>query len=148
MTEIREHGFSIDLPGEWEQAESDEPGALVYREVGSDDVVKVMLLSVRPMFTIADKTRLLTDYAQHRSTFETGKLASLVQYQPLLEERDDEVEVWWAGEDAASDYRQQHRALLSSNLLADACFGSVEADQGAFDARAETILATLVVTEV
>jgi hypothetical protein len=143
MTEVREQGFAIDLPGEWRETEADEPGAYIYRQLDGGDTVKVMLLSVRPMFTIADKLRLLADYAQHRSTYETGRMPTLVQYEPYFEERENEFEAWWAGEDTASAHKQQHRALLAGNVLVDACYASPQPEQAAFEKAAETVLATV-----
>jgi hypothetical protein len=145
VTEIREHGFSLDLPGEWVQVDADEPGALLYRQAGCEDVVRVMLLSVRPMFTIADQMRLLADYVQHRSTYEMGLRPTLKQLGPFFEEGDDGAEAWWGSEGTGSPYRQQHRALLVNHVLADVCYSSLQPDQAVFDERAEEILATLAV---
>lgn len=147
MTHIKEHGFSIDLPGEWVPGESDEPGAFIYSEVGGSDVVKVMLLAVKPLFAIADKNRLLSDYVTHRSTYESSLFPTLVHFEAFFEERDDELEAWWPGEDSVSGYRQQHRALLLGETLVDACYGSEEPEQAVFESRAEQILSTLEVAE-
>lgn len=143
MTEIREQGFEIDLPGEWERSAPDEPGARVYTEAGSGDALKVMLLTVRPLFAIAEKSRLLEDYVRHRSDYETGKLMTLMHQHAYFEEHGDEYVAWWRSADFASAYKQQHRALLSGTTFVDACYASKQPDKDAFAERADEILGTL-----
>jgi len=146
VTEIREPGFSIDLPGVWEPAESDEPGSLVYREAAGPGTVTVMLLAVRPVYAIADKSRLHSDYMLHRSKFELGQQPSFVQTEPVGHEVDGAIEGSWSAYDADSDQRQLHRVVLSGNILADFRYEAPEADEAAFGDRAKAILDAASVT--
>jgi hypothetical protein len=140
MTKISEHGFALDLPGDWKQIVSDEPGSLVYRETDGSGVVTVMLLAVRPVYAIADRTRLLGDYAQHRSTYEVGQAPGLEQSDPSFQDLGESLEATWSGVDRAADRRQRHRAVMSRGVLADFCFSTAGLDEAAFEERATLVL--------
>lgn len=144
MTTINEHGLSIELPGEWIADPNPEPGAIVYTQFGGEGVLTAMLLSVRPLFAIAEKRRLLTDYIQHRSTYEVGLRPELVQYEEEITEHDDgTVEALWSGETRDGTYQQRHRALLYDDVLVDVCIGGVAEDERVFDIAAVLILSSV-----
>jgi hypothetical protein len=145
VTEIREPGFSIDLPGEWERVDSDEPGSLVYRDAADSGVVTVMLLTVRPAYAIADRARLHSDYMHHRLEFERGQVASLEQSEPVAWESDGRIEGSWSAVDAGSNGRQLHRVTLVGDIPADFCYEALDLDEAAFAERAATILDSAVV---
>lgn len=140
MTEVREHGFALDLPGDWEPAEASEPGAFVFRESGGDGVVTVMLLAVRPVYAIADTQRLLDDYLKHRAKYEQGQAPSLVHSEPTSWQDGDSVEGMWTGADASTGMRTRHRVVLARNVLADFRFEALEPDEVAFENRAQAVL--------
>lgn len=140
MTEISEYGVSLQLPGQWERTESEQPGSLVYRDTEGDDTVTVMLLSVRPVYAIADKERLLGDYVQHRQKFELGQRPSLQQSEPVTEDGNDSFEARWDGIDTATGAQQRHRTILSQNVLADFCYESP--DTPLFAERVVALLAS------
>lgn len=142
MTEIREQAFSIDLPGLWESDESQDPGSLVYRKTDGPEVLTVMLLSVRPMFAIADQARLLGDYASHRLKYERGRAPALEQSVPVVEPGEESVEVSWEGRDRTEKRQHRHRAVLLGNLLADFCFESSLSNDDSFDTLARAVLST------
>jgi hypothetical protein len=146
VTELREPGFSLDLPGDWMQVESGEPGGLKYVEAGGTGVVTVMLLGVRPVYAIADSRRLLEDYLKHRSTFEKGQAPALEQSDPRSSQIGDEVEGEWHAVDAQSGTRLRHRVLLENSVLVDACYEAPDPDDAAFDAVADAILGSLQVS--
>lgn len=144
MTRVSEHGFSIDLPGVWVADEDVEPGGLRYRQADGDGVVTVMLLSVKPLFEIADKRRLLADYVDHRCAFEVGSMPDLVQYEEeIVEQADGTLEAFWSGEVPDSAYHQRHRALLSNDVLVDVCFGASAESAVVFDVGAVMVLASM-----
>ena len=140
MTEIRETGFEVDLPGTWERGGSTEPGSLVYLETDGDGIVTVMLLAVRPVYAIADRKRLLDDYMQHRSKFEKGQTPSLEQSEPISEQLGESVEGAWRGVDVASCRQRLHRVLLHKDVLADVCYETSGIDEASFDELAEAVL--------
>lgn len=146
MTEIREPNFGLDLPGEWEPAESAEPGAFSYRGVDKGDTVVVMLLGVKPVFAIADPKRMLDDYLSHRSKYEGGQRPGLEQSDPTSEQLAQSVEGSWSGVDAPMRYRVRHRVILVGGLLADFRYDAVGLDEDAFDERAESILGSATVS--
>ena len=146
MTEVREPGFRLDLPGEWKQIESAEPGSLVYEETGGSGIVTVLLLKVRPVYAIADRKRLLDDYLSHRGKYEKGQMPSLEQSDPVSRQRDDTVEGEWQGVDAATGKRLRHRALLADDVLADFCYEASGMDDIAFDGLAEAVLGSAMVS--
>lgn len=146
MSEIREPGFSLDLPGMWEPEESDQPGSLVYRETAGSGVVTVMLLAIRPAYSIADRSRLHTDYMQHRSKYERGQTPSLEQSEPIAQRVGTVIEGSWNAEDGATGRHQLHRVVLSGDVLVDFCYEASDSDGVGFDDRAALILDSAVVT--
>jgi hypothetical protein len=146
MTEISEHPFTLSLPGQWEQVPSENPGSFEYREAEGPGSVTVMLLAVRPSYAIADRTRLLNDYASHRSKYESGQTPSLEQFEPTLENRAESIEASWDGFDSATGRRQRHRAVMAGDVLADFCYATAGLDEDSFGERAATILESAAVT--
>jgi hypothetical protein len=144
MTAIAEHGIVLDLPGEWEPVESEEQGSLVYQETNGTDVVTVMLLRVKSVYAIADRTRLLSDYVQHRSQYERGQVPTLEQSDPWVEDRGGFIEAAWTATDPVEGRHQRHRALLQRDVLADFCFESSNGDS--FDERAKSLLASAAIS--
>lgn len=140
MTEIREPGFSLDLPGEWERVEGVEPGSILFEESTGDGVITVMLLAVRPVYALADSKRLLGDYLKHRSTYEQSQMPTFEQSEPSSWEDGDRVEGAWTAHDAAQGIRTRHRVMLAHSILADFCFEAREPDGSAFDERAHALL--------
>ena len=140
--EIREPGFSLDLPGGWQRAEDGEPGSAVFRETEGDRTVTVMLLAVRPVYAIADRSRLHSDYMQHRSKFERGQRPSLRQSEPVARQMGPSVEGSWSAVDIESGRRQLHRVMLVGDVLADFCYEGSDADEAQFDERAASLLDT------
>lgn len=140
MTQITEPGFSIELPGEWQQAESDQPGTLVYLETNGVGTLTVMLLAVNPMYAIADRQRLLTDYMQHRAKFETGRQPLLQQSDQVSGDVGDSVEGSWSAIDESSDLRQLHRVVLANDILADFCYEALGLGEDEFAELAIPIL--------
>ncbi len=140
MTRIDEQAFSIDLPGQWGSVESEDPGSLVYRSAEGPEMLTVMLLSVRPMYAIADKARLLSDYASHRLKYEHGRAPSLEQSDPVVETQEGSFEASWQGKDLTEGRQHRHRAVLVGSLLADFCFESSNSDS--FDELARGVLST------
>lgn len=146
-TEIRESVFSIDLPGEWERTESPEPGTFLYSEKGGTRSLYVMLLEVKPSFTIADPRVLLEQYIHHRSQFEKAHAESLVMSEPRVTERDGAVEGTWDGYEFPTGRMITHRAVRRSALLADFTYEAYGLDPMGFSREAGETFATLVVTE-
>ena len=109
MIEIREAGFSVDLPDAWVRADTDQPGSLLYRDTDGPATLTVMLLAVRPAYSIADKSRLHSDYMQHRAKFERGQLPSLEQSDPQSRQLEGSIEGSWSAVDVVSGRRQLHR---------------------------------------
>jgi hypothetical protein len=145
MTEIREPHFRIDLPGEWEETESAEEGAFVYRETQGDARLSILLLAVKPMFAIADQKRLLEDYMSHRSKYERGQIASLVQSEPVSIEHDGVLEGGWSGADPETGRLFQHQVVLASGVLGHFAYEDAPADASEFAATAAAILSTAAV---
>lgn len=142
MTEIREQAFSIDLPGQWQSVESEEPGSLIYRRTDGPGVLKVMLLTVRPILAIADQARVLSDYASHRLKYEHGHAPSLEQSDPVFETRDESFEASWDGKDLTSELQHRHRVTLVGTLLADFCFELPLSTEDSFDEVAGGVLSS------
>ena len=142
VTEIREPNFGVDLPGQWEQAQSDEVGTLVFRQVEGPASLTVVLLGVRPMFAIADQKRLLEDYMSHRSRFEEGRSPTLVHGDTLARQSGDAFEGYWIGEDPAHERLVRHRVLLVDGLLADFAYEAQGVEARAFAAEADAVLAS------
>ena len=140
MTQIRETGFSLDLPGTWEAEASPEPGGFGYHQSDGEGSVTVMLLSVRPVYAIADRMRLLGDYMQHRATYEQGLTPTLEQSDPTSHEVDGVIEGEWRGVDAVTGRQRVHRLLFVNSVLGDFCFEDSGLDQTAFDERAALVL--------
>ena len=145
VTKIREPGFSIDLPGNWEKVGSTEPGALVYRDTAGSGTLTVVLLVVRPAFSIADRGRMHREYMQHRAQFERGQRPALEQSQPVAQQLDGLIEGSWSAFDVASERRQLHRVLMAGDVLADICYEDAATDEAAFADHAASMLATAVV---
>lgn len=146
MTEIREPNFGIDLPGEWERLETDEPGTSVFREKTGDARLSVMLLAVRPMFAIADQRRLLEDYMSHRAKFEEGQTPTLQQSDLVSSEQVGGFEGEWSGKDFQSERRTRHHVVLVDGMLADFLYETDCADEAAFEEQADAVLQTATVS--
>jgi len=142
MTKVTEPGFSVDLPGVWESAEGGQPGSLVYRAADGNATLTVVLLAVRPAYSIADRGRLHSDYMRHRSQYELGQVPSLVQSEPVASQVDGAIEGSWSAVDSASGRRQLHRVLLAGGVLGDFCYEEDAADEIAFNQQANSVLAT------
>ena len=145
VTEIREPNFSVDLPGDWERAESPEAGAIAFREVDGPGSLIVLLLAVRPVYAIADRYRLLADYLKHRSTYEQGADPAFAVSIPVASESGD-IEGGWDGIDADGGRRLRHRTLFVGNLLADFRFETSGLDEAAFHAVADSVLGSATVS--
>jgi hypothetical protein len=146
MTEVTEYPFSLTLPDQWEQIASENPGSFEFTEVEGQGSVTVMLLAVRPAYAIADRRRLLNDYASHRSKYEHGRAASLEQSEPFLEDRAESIEASWGGFDPATGLRQRHRAVMAGDVLADFCYQTAGLDEESFAESALLILESAAVT--
>jgi len=145
VTEIREPNFTVDLPGNWEQTESSEAGAMTYREVDGPGSLVVLLLAVRPVYAIADRRRLLEDYLKHRSTYENAQDPELKFSAPVVADS-EAVEGGWSATDVVRDRRMVHRTMLVDNLLADFRFESAGFDEAAFGQLAGEILQSATAT--
>jgi hypothetical protein len=142
MTEIREPGFFIDLPGGWETAITLEPGSHFFHELDGTGAVTVMLLMVRPSFAIADRARLLTDYMHHRASFEKGKRPALEQSEAVPRPTEGAVEGSWSAVDTESGRYQLHRILIVDDILAHFCYEAGGMDETEFVERAAGVLNT------
>ena len=142
VTELREPNFEIDLPGEWEQAESSEEAAIVFSEVGGDRTLSVMLLSPKSVFGLADPARMLTDYMTHRSRYEVGQIAKLDNTVPRLVEGSDVLAGTWSGVDLETGRRLRHYVVRDRELLADFCFAASGLSEDEFAAEADAVMAT------
>lgn len=143
MTEIREPNYSVDLPGEWTPAEAAEPGSFSYVSADGMARLSVLLLAVRPMFTIADPGGVLGDYLHHRPQFEKGRSPGLEQTEPTSRPDGDGFLGEWSAYDPITEQRLAHRIRLADNLLADFLYeeaGGASAEE--FSARAEAVLST------
>jgi len=130
----------LDLPGQWERVESAEAGTFAYRETEGSGAVTVTLLSVKPVYTIADPGRLLTDYMLHRSKYEQGQVPSLNQSEPVSSPQPDTLEGGWDGIDLATGRRVRHRVVLAHNVLADFRYEASGADEAVFAEGADAVL--------
>jgi hypothetical protein len=135
----------VDLPGEWEQTESSEAGAMVYREVDGPGSLVVLLLAVRPVYAIADRRRLLEDYLKHRSTYENAQDPALTFAAPVVADS-EAVEGGWSAADAVRDRRMVHRTMLVDKLLADFRFETSGLDEAAFAQLAGEVLQSATVS--
>lgn len=142
ITEIREPNFSLDLLGEWMQTPSDEPGTSLFCQIEGPARLSVTLLGVRPVFALADPSRLLEDYMSHRSRFEMGRDPALGQSEPVVEQVADALEGSWSGADPIAGRLVRHRVLLAGSLLADFAFEAVGLDDAAFALQADASLAS------
>lgn len=145
MTEIREPNYTIDLPGEWERAESLEEGAVVYRDTNGKDTLRVLLLGVKPVFSMAEPLRLLTDYMEHRRQYENAR-GETVQSEPTSAEVDGRPQGGWEAFDPPSGRMMRHKVVVAGTLLADIRYTALDLDPAAFDIRAGEILSTVTVT--
>lgn len=142
MTKISEQVFSVEVPGHWEPVEAREEGVLAYRQIGGPGTLEVVLLRMRPVFAIADKARLLSDYASHRQKFERGRVPSLEQSEPVFDTPEGRFEAHWNASDDTSGRMRRHRAILVDDILVDFCFETAGSAGDSFDARAEEVLST------
>ena len=140
MTEVRENGFTADLPGTWEQAEESEQGTFVFLHPETGDTLTVALLSVKPVYALADHKRLLDDYQNHRVQFEKGEIPALEQSVPTSWQDGETIEGEWSGVDETAGRRLRHRVMFVGNVLADFCYAASELDEAAFDERAGEVL--------
>lgn len=148
MTEIREAAFGVDLPGQWRQVPSEEAGTFAYEESDGAARLAVTLLSVKPMYAIADPGRLLDDYLHHRSSFEAGRDAALAHTEPVRIPDAEGFEGGWDAFDLAEARRLRHRTIMVDGLLADFCYETFGLDEAAFDELAQQVLGSVtVVTE-
>lgn len=146
MTEIRESNFGIDLPGEWVELTSEEPGVFLFEEQGGSGRLRVTLLAVRPMFAIADQQRLLADYMRHRATYERGQVPTLDQSEPVVTSAGDPIVGGWSGVDLDTGARTLHHIVLLGGLLAHFALQSTQDDEETFLRHAEEVLSTAQVT--
>lgn len=146
MTEIREPNFGIDLPGEWEPAQSDEPGTFLYRDSHGLEQLLVTLLAVRPMYAIADQRRLITDYMSHRAKYEAGQTPYLEQTEPMTWDQDALLLGSWDAVNLDNGSRKRHRVLLEGGMLADFAYEAADIEEAAFNARADALLETIAIS--
>lgn len=142
VTKLREPNFAIDLPGEWEQAASEEDAALEFTQVGGGRHLSVLLLAVRPVFAIADPTRMLDDYMRHRSRFEEGKLPNLSQSEPEIGEGFGVLVGTWSAVDLETGRRFKHHVVRDGSLLADFRYEADGFDEAEFATEADALFAT------
>jgi len=142
MTEIREPGFFLDLPGSWEAAITLEPGSHFFHELDGTAAVTVMLLMVRPSFAIADRARLLSDYMHHRASFEKGKRPALEQSEAVAQPVEGAIEGSWSAVDTESGRYQLHRVVIADDILAHFCYEDGGLEETAFVERAAAVLRT------
>jgi hypothetical protein len=147
VTTIDEHAFSIEVPGEWIAVDAAEPGTFSYRSKTDECSVDVVLLRVKPLFSIADRSRLLDDYAHHRMSFERGRTPGLEQSPAETHVVGDAHEVAWIAAEPGSGLLQAHRALLAGEVLADfAYFAWGSRATEAFDQTAAGVLGSARIT--
>jgi len=147
VTEIREPNFSLDLPGEWEQAPSSADETLVFGQIGGPASVSVTLLRVRPMFEIADGLRMLEDYMSHRQTFEAGPELALGHTDPIAEQLGDSFEGRWSSVGRTDGRLIEHRVLLVNVLLADFAYEAAGVEAAAFAEQAALTLGSASASE-
>jgi hypothetical protein len=146
VTEIRQPNYSVDLPGDWESEPGAEEGSTVYLQLDGPGMLTVMLLGVKPMFAIADRANLLSDYMQHRATFEAGQAAAMSQSDPVSDVVGDVHVGTWVGLELDIDRRTIHHVVLMGGLLADFLYEAVGLEAPDFNDRAETIFKTVAVS--
>lgn len=143
MTTISEHGFTIELPGQWVADTDPEPGGLVYKEVGGDGVLTAMLLSVSPLADTKDRHELLTRYVDHRGQTEQARMPGLLQFEEEVSEREDgAMEALWSGEAQDGTYHQLHRTILYDDVLLDVCVGGLAQERRVFEVAAVLVLSS------
>jgi hypothetical protein len=140
VTEIREPGFFVDLPGTWEAAITLEPGSHFFHESAGTGALTVMLLMVRPSFAIADRARLLSDYMHHRASFEKGKRPALEQSEAVSHPTENAFEGSWSAVDTESGRYQLHRVMIDGDIMAHFCYEDGGMDETSFVQRAATVL--------
>lgn len=143
MTTISEEVFSACLPGEWESVESQESGSLAYRQKDGPGTLVVVLLRMRPVFAIADKARLLSDYTSHRLKYERGRSPSLEQSDPVFLTSGETFEASWEAADPTAGRAHRHRAILMGDILVDFCLESSLTAEDSFDEFARSVLTTI-----
>ncbi len=146
MTEVRQPSFSMDLQGEWMEANSDEEGTLAYLETSGDQAVFVTLLAAKPVYALADRKTLLEQYMHHRSQWERGQIPGLRQSEPAVTAEGESAEGAWSGEEEETGRRVRHRVLLAGALLADFCYETFNMSQDVFEMRAGSALSSAEVT--
>jgi hypothetical protein len=142
MTEIREPHYTIDLPGEWEQAVSLDDEAVVYHDTASSEAVSVTLLGVDPAHTGDDPKVLLDQYIEHRVQTEKAGSPALEQSPPLAQHAPGRSEGAWNAFDPTTDRRIAHRVILVGAVLADFRFTASGMPPAPFFIRAMNVLAT------
>lgn len=144
VSEVREPNYSVDLPGQWEPVVSDEPEAAVFRDESNDRQLTVLLLGVRPMFAIADRTRLVSDFMGHRARFEAAKRTHVSDPVAESHQEGDTIIGEWRVVDLDSGRRIRHHCILTGPLLVDFCFEADGTDETQFEALADAIFATAI----
>lgn len=139
-TQVREPNFALDLPGDWAQAESTEPGNFVYCSASTGETVSVMLLAVRPVYALADSQRLVSDYMSHRGRFEKGQSPMLEPSESSSSREGETIEGRWDAVDLATGDRVRHRVILLGTLLGDFRYEAAGMEEAAFDERADALL--------
>lgn len=143
MILAHEGAFSIDAPGAWTPTDPAEPGSISYASDDGSENLTVILLRVKPLFSIADEKRLLDDYVHHRMSYEKGMMPDLVQSEPSANTEAGVAEASWWAEDVHSGMLQAHRVILQDGVLADFAYSTgAGADPDAFRPRAASALAT------
>ena len=142
MTQIHEPGFRVDLPETWLRTPTEQPGSVVYGDPAGTATLTVMLLAVRPAYSIADRSRLHSDYMDHRAKFERGQRPSLEQSPPVTGDVQGVVEGSWGALDLDSGRRQLHRVLLRDNILAHFCYEDFAVDESGFVEHASSVLSS------
>lgn len=143
MTTISEHGFTVELPGQWVADPDPEPGGLVYKQLVGDGVLTAMLLSVSPLSDTKDTQELLTRYIEHRGQAEQARMPGLVQFEEEISQRDDgTIEALWSGESTDGTYHQLHRTILYDDVLLDVCVGGLAPEHQVFEVAAVLVLSS------
>jgi hypothetical protein len=146
VTEIRHPNYSFDLPGEWESEPGAEEGSTVYLQTDGPGMLTVMLLGVKPMFAIADRANLLSDYMHHRATFEAGQATAMSQSEPVSDVVGEAHVGTWLGLELDIDRRTVHHVVIMDALLADFLYEAVGLEAPEFNERAESIFRTVAVS--
>lgn len=143
MTTINEHGFTVELPGQWVAVSDPEPGGLVYKQLVGDGVLTAMLLAVSPLSDTKDKQELLTRYVEHRGQAEQTRMPGLVQFEEEITRREDgTIEALWSGEAQDGTYHQLHRTILYDDVLLDVCVGGLAEERQVFEVAAVLVLSS------